>query len=121
MTIKFTCPNGHKLAAKEGKAGMVAKCPACGAKVRIPQLESKGCTDSAVLRILGIGEQLRSVQLKSDDSLKLPPDFLLDSSFKQKQSPTARTTQICPQCQWEIDAGYRVCPHCHFYLMAGNK
>ena len=39
-------------------------------------------------------------------------DLLLGPRMKEK----ARNTQICPQCDWEIDAGYRVCPHCHFYL-----
>ena len=122
MTIKVTCPNGHKLAAKDSKAGMVVHCPACGVKLRIPQLESKGCTDSAVLRILGIGDKLSHARMKSDDSMQVPKDFLIGSTFKQeKKDVPVHSTQVCPQCDWEIDAGYRVCPHCHFYLMGGQE
>lgn len=115
MTIKVTCPNGHKLAAKDSKAGTTASCPACGAKIQIPSLENKACTESAVLRILGIGEELRKSHIASDDSMLVPPEILLKST-QQKKTP-GRTTQVCPQCDWEIDAGYHVCPHCHYYLM----
>ena len=118
MTIKVTCPNGHKLAAKESKAGMTASCPACGARIQIPALEQNACTDSAVLRILGIGEMLRSSHVASDDSMLPPPDLFntMLSSQKPKNVP-GRSTQVCPQCDWEIDSGYHVCPHCHYYLM----
>lgn len=119
MTIKVTCPNGHKLAAKESKAGMTASCPACGARIQIPSLNDKGVTDSAVLRILGIGEELRKNHLASDDSMLAPPETLLTGGGTAKKSP-ARSTQVCPQCDWEIDAGYHVCPHCHYYLMNKN-
>ena len=56
--IKVTCPNGHKLAAEERKAGKTVACPVCGVKLTIPVPEDRKCTDSAVLRILGIGDEL---------------------------------------------------------------
>ncbi|MBO7725037.1 MAG: TFIIB-type zinc finger domain-containing protein, partial [Thermoguttaceae bacterium] len=73
------------------------------------------CTDSAVLRILGIGDELRKAAAGQPTSYDRPEegsDLLLGARMKGK----TRNTQICPQCDWEIDAGYRVCPHCHFYL-----
>ena len=32
--IKVTCPNGHKLAAEERKAGKTVACPVCGVKLK---------------------------------------------------------------------------------------
>ena len=40
MAIEFTCPNGHALSAGDDKAGRTAKCPKCGAAVKIPGLSS---------------------------------------------------------------------------------
>ncbi len=117
--IKVTCPNGHKLAAEERKAGKTVSCPVCGVKLTIPVPENRKCTDSAVLRILGIGDELRKAAAGQPTSYDRPEegsDLLLGPRMKEK----TRNTQICPQCDWEIDAGYKVCPHCHFYLV-GNR
>lgn len=127
MTIKVTCPNGHKLAAKDEKAGTVVRCPACGTKLRVPQPASKGCSNSAVLRILGFGESTRRARAESGDSARVSETHLADAAFKQsvfkqaKNTIPAKSTQICPQCDWEIDTDYRVCPHCHFYLMDNHN
>ena len=37
MTIHVSCPNGHKLKAKETHAGRTLSCPECGAKVLVPK------------------------------------------------------------------------------------
>ncbi len=36
MAIEFRCPQGHKLSCPDELAGRSAKCPKCGAMVRIP-------------------------------------------------------------------------------------
>ena len=118
--IKVTCPNGHKLAAEERKAGKTVACPVCGVKLTIPVPEDRKCTDSAVLRILGIGDELLKATRGEKTKYDFPPegsDLLLGAHPSKKQ----RNTQICPQCDWEIDAGYTVCPHCHFYLSGSAK
>jgi hypothetical protein len=39
MAIRFLCPNGHKIQCDESQAGKAAKCPSCGMKFRIPDLD----------------------------------------------------------------------------------
>ena len=39
MVIQFLCPNGHKIHCPDDRAGKPAKCPKCGAKFLIPELE----------------------------------------------------------------------------------
>ena len=93
--------------------------PVCGVKLTIPVPENRKYTDSAVLRILGLTDELRKAaagQPTRYDKLDQGSDLLLGARAKER----TRNTQICPQCDWEIDAGYRVCPHCHFYL-TGKK
>lgn len=125
--IKVTCPNGHKLAAQPRKAGQTVSCPVCGVKLTIPVPENRKCSDSAVLRILGIDDELRKaagLPSKSSAALKSAggeSDLLLGNRSHRPPAKEVRNTQICPQCDWEIDAGYKVCPHCHFYLLDKKK
>ena len=42
MVIRFLCPNGHKIHCPEDRAGKPAKCPSCGAKFRVPEIEAAG-------------------------------------------------------------------------------
>ena len=58
MSITVTCDNGHHLRAPDSRAGTTGRCPACGANVTIPKL-SKAPTESSIMRILGVGEELR--------------------------------------------------------------
>ena len=36
MPIRFECPNGHTLYAKETQVGKAYACPKCGESVRVP-------------------------------------------------------------------------------------
>ena len=84
--IKVTCPNGHKLAAEERKAGKTVSCPVCGVKLTIPVPENRKCTDSAVLRILGIGDELRKAAAGQPTSYDRPEegsDLLLGPRMKE--------------------------------------
>ena len=45
MPIVVVCPEGHKLAAKEGMAGKYIKCPKCGSIVRIPKADAPQVDD----------------------------------------------------------------------------
>ncbi|MBQ6108371.1 MAG: hypothetical protein IJK97_09185, partial [Thermoguttaceae bacterium] len=38
--ISFLCPNGHQLEAPVSSAGKKGKCPECGAKFKVPTMES---------------------------------------------------------------------------------
>jgi hypothetical protein len=48
MGIRFSCPNGHKLNVKISLAGKRALCPACGAKVLIP--DAPDSPDASVMQ-----------------------------------------------------------------------
>ena len=41
MVIQFLCPNGHKIHCPDDRAGKPARCPKCGAKFRVPDLEAE--------------------------------------------------------------------------------
>lgn len=38
MTIEVLCPNGHRLACRDDRAGTWGKCPRCNSPVRIPSV-----------------------------------------------------------------------------------
>ena len=122
MSIKVTCPNGHRLSAKDSRAGTTGRCPACGATVKIPTLENMAITESSILRLLDVGDGAQVVP---------PPDPIMEGTVpdmsqgmgtgtgKGTGTPKkpAKATQICPQCDWEIDAEYKICPNCRYYLI----
>lgn len=37
MSIRFECPNGHVLYAKDNQVGKTYACPKCGESVRVPE------------------------------------------------------------------------------------
>jgi len=116
MSVSVTCKNGHRLRAPDSKAGTTGRCPACGVEVTIPKL-SAAPTDSSILRILGVGQELRR-QLDEYDANapeSSTPEPL--DEFAAAKKPPAPQKKVCPQCDWEIDAGYRICPHCRYYFM----
>lgn len=112
MSIVVVCPNGHRLAARDNRAGTVGRCPACGAEVKIPAQKNKPPSDSSILRILGVGEELRR-RLADNDGATFDSE-MLDEPKKKATTPAKK---ICPRCDWEIDAGYKICPKCRFYFM----
>ena len=103
---------------KRGKSGAgEAGDHACGAEVEIPKLGTMP-TDSSIMRILGVNDELRrkmdeydaehANQATAEQNVP-PPDPDLP--------PPQTRKKVCPQCDWEIDAGYRICPHCRYYFM----
>jgi len=120
MSIVVTCKNGHRLVARDSRAGTAGRCPACGVEVRIPDAKSELPSDSSILRILGIGQELRRGMAESNpQENKVQPNAPIDSdefgsTFKPRQTTVKK---ICPQCDWEIDAGYKICPKCRYYFV----
>ncbi|MBQ9874583.1 MAG: hypothetical protein IJM30_08970 [Thermoguttaceae bacterium] len=117
MSIVVTCPNGHRLTAPDKRAGTSGHCPACGAVVEIPLQKNSVPTESSIMRILGIGETLRrgiNDPLPEEKKEEAPaPEAPVEDL------PKRRTVQkkICPQCDWEIDAAFKICPKCRYYFM----
>jgi hypothetical protein len=46
MVIEFLCPQGHKIRCGDDRAGNPAKCPKCGVKFYVPELEESEPSDS---------------------------------------------------------------------------
>ena len=120
MSIIVQCPNGHKLKAEDKKAGKIGHCPACGAEVSIPPLEEKKTSESSILRILGVGQELRA-HLNDEEANEEaqepdPSDVLSGIGLVEKRATPKK--KVCPQCDWEIDAGFKICPHCRYYFMS---
>ncbi len=128
MSIVVTCENGHRLRAADSKAGTSGNCPACGAVVKIPFLK-KAPTDSSILRLLGVGEELRRKIDEYDAQHGGDPDQRQEPASQNMQAtgslqtkndldfPKLRRKKICPSCDWEIDDGFKICPHCRHYFM----
>src|SRR5436190_1416556 len=53
MWIRLDCPNGHPVKVDGKFAGRMGRCPACGAKVRIPDVPQHDMSEDAILDILG--------------------------------------------------------------------
>lgn len=116
MPIKVTCPNGHRLEAKDSRAGTMGKCPACGIPVQIPAPTVNPFTESSILRILDVRDGVHFSSTESAvHSVPDPNQEVVDRMISRPAKTKA--TQICPQCDWEIDSGYRICPNCRHYLV----
>ena len=118
MSIILTCPNGHRLTAPDKRAGTSGRCPACGALVTVPEQKNAVPSDSSILRILGIGEELR--RGINDPLPEDKPEEKADTNAPTPEElPKKKVVQkkICPQCDWEIDAAFKICPKCRYYFM----
>lgn len=118
MSITVTCDNGHHLRAPDSRAGTTGRCPACGANVTIPKL-SKAPTESSIMRILGVGEELRRnmAEYDADQDAREEEERRRREFGDMSLPPLKKTKKVCPQCDWEIDQGFKICPHCRFYFM----
>ena len=117
MSIVVVCKNGHRLRAPDKKAGTTGRCPACGAEVEIPKLGQMP-TDSSIMRILGVNDELRRKMDEYDSEQANQTSAEQNAAPLDPDLPPPQSRKkVCPQCDWEIDAGYRICPHCRYYFM----
>ena len=127
MSLLVVCKNGHRLRAADRKAGKMGRCPACGVEVQIPKL-SGAPTESSILRILGVGEELRKNMQEYDaqhaakegEAREQTPGAFFPDPLEGVGEPAplkVSNKKVCPQCDWEIDAGFKICPHCRYYFI----
>ncbi|MDD3589679.1 MAG: hypothetical protein PHO46_05330 [Thermoguttaceae bacterium] len=109
MSIIVTCPNGHRLTAPDKRAGTTGRCPACGATVLVPEQKNAIPSDSSILRIMGVGADLRKALSET-----APEEELFSAEELPKKTIQKK---ICPQCDWEIDAAFKICPKCRYYFI----
>jgi hypothetical protein len=124
MSIQVVCPNGHVLKVTDDWAGKKGLCPVCKARVKVPTPSDEQLSEDTILSILGKYDPSKSWKKLSDVSdlaaAETPKALRGKGSAEEDTegavdgpSPPKRS---CPQCNQEIVAGIRICPHCHTYI-----
>jgi uncharacterized protein YlaI len=108
MGIKVSCPNGHTIRVKESFAGKTGLCPACKARIKVPEITRQGLSEDAILGILGDFdpdqvEKTGRVKPKVEDQVEV-------------YTPPQRTLKSCQSCGREISVQTHICPFCHHYI-----
>jgi len=106
MTIRVVCPNGHALKVKDSFAGKTGLCPACKARVHIPQINGNDMSEDAIMDILGPD---------AAETTK-PAREAAAAGNLRKTDPNLAYKKICHVCNEEIAATTHICPHCHTYI-----
>jgi len=111
MSIRLTCPNGHALKVNESLAGKAGLCPACKARVQIPNLQASDLSEDAIMGILG-SESPGPNRHASDGQARGPAS----SPVPADREATGAPRKSCYKCHQEISAEMHICPHCHTYI-----
>ncbi len=123
VPIELTCPNGHRLTAKDANAGRKGKCPVCKASVTIPMITRAKISESAIISILGTPALGGSTSKKTGQIGKNQASSegqATPASASSEASVSRPHVKLCPSCEQEIDLGYHICPHCHTYIKGLN-
>jgi len=117
MSILVVCPNGHKLKVKDKLAGKQGFCPKCKAPVTIPELSPDELSEDAILDILGPRTNTGPGASSIHDAQTRPRESgSALSSISGKGEHGSPPKKSCHKCHQEIEAGVRICPHCHTYI-----
>ena len=108
MGIKVSCPNGHTIEVKDSLAGKTGLCPACKARITVPEILPEGLSEDAILGILGDSDPTRGG--KAD-----PGGVEVEVPFEDYKPPQ-RTLKSCQSCGREISVQTHICPFCYHYI-----
>ncbi len=106
MSIEVTCPNGHVLRVKDCFAGKSGLCPACKARVLVPESRSAFSEDE-IIDVLGPHDPSHSgcgstiINNRASDNTVTNP------------GPPKKS---CTKCNREISSGTHICPFCRTYI-----
>jgi hypothetical protein len=109
MSIRCACPNGHPLTVSESLAGKTGLCPLCRAPVRVPQKQTEGVTEEAILDML-------RPQVPSSKVPALSAADLDKTAFHSDLHEHTTPKKSCFRCNHEISYGSHICPYCHTYI-----
>jgi len=109
--IRVVCPNGHVIQVKQSLAGRAGLCPVCKARVDVPKIRREALSEDAIMDILGTGEGDASADSAGGPAAE--PDPSAAPSSEVQVGPPKKT---CNNCNREIFATSRICPHCHTYI-----
>lgn len=118
MWIQLTCPNGHPVKVEDKYAGRVGRCPACSAKVPIPEPNKSDISEDAILDILGPAEVAAP---HAPEPLPVHQEGGSDthsggSSIASSAAVLQQPMKICPACKRRVSVRYQICPHCRTYM-----
>lgn len=108
MGIKVTCPNGHTIKVKDSFAGKTGLCPACKARIKVPEIPRQGLSESAILGILGDFDSPQGGKTDQGEAESEAP--------VEDYKPPQRTLKSCQSCGREISVQTHICPFCHHYI-----
>jgi hypothetical protein len=131
LPIEFSCPHcDHRLRTSDDKAGLSAKCPACGEMIWVPysqpsEAESPASVPPAPPAIpddpLGAPDSPARSGSEARGAVDSGPppvvhvDEILEDTFDPPPPPRAKIAAadvICPACQASNDFGVRQCRFC---------
>jgi hypothetical protein len=107
MSIQVTCPNGHVLRVKDCFAGKAGLCPACKARIVVPEPDGAFSEDQ-IIGVLGPHDPSQS-----GAGSTIVGNRSLDRTVAAGPSPPKKS---CSKCNREISAGTHICPFCRTYI-----
>jgi hypothetical protein len=130
LAIEFSCPHcEHRLRTSDDKAGLSAKCPACGEMIWVPYSQAAASADARTTQPVvpppipddPLGEPFPPVEAGGTtrgaeapgQPLPSQDDKILEDAFEPP--PRRRIVAadvVCPGCQASNDAGARECRFC---------
>ena len=124
MSIQVVCPNGHVLKVADEYAGKTGLCPVCKSRVKVPTPSEEQLSEDAIMNILGAYDPSKAGKKLTDVSDLAAADA--PRALKGKVSPEGEAKALangpsppkksCPNCNREVVAGIRICPHCNTYI-----
>ena len=122
MSIQVVCPNGHVLKVSDEFAGKAGLCPVCKSRVKVPKPSEEQLSDEAIMSILGTYDPSKAQKKISDVSDLAAADApralrgQMASEGEGMGNGPAPPKKSCPNCNQEVVAGIRICPHCNTYI-----
>jgi hypothetical protein len=109
MAIQVVCRNGHALKVNDSLAGKLGLCPVCKVEVRVPQVDTEGMSEDAIMDILGPQQagSAPGVDQQAADSGIMKP---------KRPGMESPPMKVCIKCKQPMDVMVHICPHCRTYV-----
>lgn len=115
-SIRFQCPNGHKIRARVRNEGRTMPCPACQTPVVVGAVAVKPITESGAFRLI---ESSMDFEATPPPAPSASPNRLTPTDATLLESTPNRAK--CPRCSESVDRRAQFCNHCHLQLGSANR
>ena len=113
-SIRFCCPNGHKIRARLRNEGRTMPCPACGTAVVVGAVAApEPITESGAFRLIEASAEFASTPPEPVDRQDLTELEVVRTSEPKRAK--------CPRCSHVVDRGAQVCTQCNLLLGSANR